>query len=208
MPGGRPSPRGSGSGPRASARRTASGRGGSRPGTGPGRRPGAPRPRATAAREAPPRPRFTGRAAILVLVLAVLMVSYASSMRAYLQQRQHLIALHHDIASSKATIAKLEREKKRWSDPAYVRAVTHERLGWVLPGEIGFQVVDGNDKPLGHQDSLTSPATSTAAHPPIWWKSAWGSMEAAGNPPTDKPAEPPPATRIRAPKNPKNPKKQ
>ena len=43
------------------------------------------------------RPRLTGRAAILVLVLAVLAVSYASSLRAYLQQRVHIVELKaHD----------------------------------------------------------------------------------------------------------------
>ena len=54
-------------------------------------RPGAcgtERARTTAS--AAPRPRFTNRMAILVLVVAVLVVSYASSMRAYLQQRSHI----------------------------------------------------------------------------------------------------------------------
>ncbi len=203
MPGGRPSPRGSGPGPRASARRTASGRAASRPATGPGRRPAAARPRATAARPAPSRPRFTGRAAILVLVLAVLMVSYASSMRAYLEQRQHINGLHHDIATSKAEIARLSREKKRWADPAYERAMARERLGFVLPGEIGFQVIDGNGKPLGQHAALPDPASVTEANRPIWWKSAWASVKAAGDP-KDPADVPEPATRIRVPETPKH----
>jgi hypothetical protein len=44
------------------------------------------------------RSRFTGRAAVLVLVLAVLTVSYASSLRAYLQQRAHIGDLKAQIA--------------------------------------------------------------------------------------------------------------
>jgi hypothetical protein len=134
-----------------------------------------------------------------VLVLALLMVSYASSLRAYLQQREHIQSLHESIVTSKADIARLEREKKRWSDPAYVRAMAHERLGWVLPGEIGFQVIDENGKPLDHHDSLADPAVTESGRP-IWWKTAWGSMEAAGNP-KDESEEPQPVTRIRAPKN-------
>jgi hypothetical protein len=137
-----------------------------------------------------------------VLVLAMLMVSYASSMRAYLQQRAHIQSLHASIVSSKADIAKLEREKKRWSDPAYERAMAHERLGWVLPGEIGFQVIDLNGKPLDHHDSLADPGAVTQASRPIWWKTAWGSMLAAGNPP-EQTQQPEPVTRIHAPKNPR-----
>ena len=49
--------------------------------------------RAAAPGEPPARPRFTGRAAVLVLVVALLMVSYASSMRAWLDQRHHLATL-------------------------------------------------------------------------------------------------------------------
>ena len=39
---------------------------------------------------------------MLVLVAAVLVVSYASSMRAYLQQRSHINDLHAQIDSSAA----------------------------------------------------------------------------------------------------------
>ncbi|MBA3781421.1 MAG: septum formation initiator family protein, partial [Nocardioides sp.] len=60
------------------------------------------------------RPRLTGRAAVLVLVLAVLVVSYASSMRAYLQQREHISDLKSAIAERETSINELEREKRRW----------------------------------------------------------------------------------------------
>ena len=56
----------------------------------------------------PPRPsRLTGRAAILVLVVSVLAVSYASSMRAYLQQRDQIGDLKDQIALRQASISDL-----------------------------------------------------------------------------------------------------
>ena len=131
----------------------------------------------------------------------MLMVSYASSMRAYLEQRAHLASLRADIASSQANIARLEREKKRWRDPAYIRTVAHQRFGWVLPGEIGFQVLDESGRPLGHSDSLSDPSTVTEANRPLWWQAAWGSVVAAGEKPVDQSDVPPPATRIRAPQS-------
>ncbi|MGN6129343.1 MAG: FtsB family cell division protein [Nocardioidaceae bacterium] len=142
---------------------------------------------------------MTGRAAILVLVLAVLMISYASSMRAYLQQRHELLSLQQEIKTSKASIADLSREKKRWADPAYVRAMAHERLGWVMPGEISYQVIGKNGKPLGQHATLPE-GTVSDARPPIWWKTAWHSMELAGNPPKQS-DQSQPATRIQLHKN-------
>jgi hypothetical protein len=138
-----------------------------------------------------------------VLVLAVLMVSYASSMRAYLEQRRHLAALRQDIDTSQSTIAELERERKRWDDPAYLRTVAHQRFGWVLPGEIGFQVLDEHGKPLGHSDTLADPHAVTEANRPLWWQSAWGSVVRAGEPEVDPADVPHPATKIRPPRAPR-----
>jgi cell division protein FtsB len=160
-----------------------------------------PRQRPSTARPAAPRARLTGRAAILVLVLAVLMVSYASSMRAYLEQRRHLAALHQNIAESRAQIADLQREKKRWNDPAFVRTVAHQRFGWVLPGEIGFQVLDETGKPLGHTDTLSDPTSVTEANRPQWWQSAWGSVVTAGKPEVTQADLPHPVTKIKPPKS-------
>lgn len=171
-----------------------------RPGAGRGPRRGVPRQRTTADRTAPARPRFTGRAAILVLVLALLMVSYASSMRAYLDQRRHISDLTASIASSQAQVDRLSREKKRWKDPAYVTTVAHQRFGWVLPGEIGFQVLDDNGKPLDPTGTLPTPSAVADATRPLWWQSAWGSVVAAGKAPADKSKVPPPAAKISAPK--------
>ncbi len=158
---------------------------------------GAGRGRAGAA--VPARPRFTGRAAILVLVLAVLAVSYASSLRAYLEQRDHVSALHADIAESQATIESLELEKDRWEDPAFVRTQARLRFGWVLPGEIGFQVIDEDGQPLDHDESLDQPAVEADSRP-TWWRSAWRSVQVAGRP--DGTQQPGPARRILAPRTP------
>ncbi len=144
-------------------------------------------------------PRFTGRAAILVLVLAVLTVSYASSMRAYVQQRSHISDLKDQIALRQATISDLEREKRRWDDPAYVRQQARE-LNYVMPGETAYVVLDENGEPLERDTELTDPSTVAQKPPTAWWDTAWESVELAGNPP--KPEEPP-ATEIDRPIGPK-----
>ena len=134
-------------------------------------------------RSATRRPRFTGRAAVLVLVLAVLTVSYASSLRAYLQQRSHIGELKATIAEREANIDDLEREKKRWDDPAYVKAQARARFGYLMPGESGFEVIGADGKPLEAQASLNDPSEVIKTVPKAWWTAAWESMELAGNPP-------------------------
>jgi cell division protein FtsB len=158
--------------------------------TGPGRGPGAPRPaRPAAARPQPaaagerPQSRFTGRAAVLVLVLAVLTVSYASSLRAYLQQRSHINDLKSSITEHEATIDSLETEKARWDDPAYVRTQARERLGYVMPGEKSYLVLDENGQPLEPQSELQNPTTVIRSTSTPWWDDAWASVELAGDPP-------------------------
>jgi cell division protein FtsB len=132
--------------------------------------------------------------AILLVVFAVLVVSYASSMRAYLQQRDQINGLKQRIAASQADIAQAEREKRRWQDPAYVEAQARERFGWVLPGETSYQVLDADGNPLTGDDELTDPSTVAPAKPTAWWSKAYSSLEAADHP--EKKIAPTPATRI------------
>jgi len=162
-------------------------------GSGRGGRPSQQSPGAAAAGDAGRRPRPTGRAAILLLVLAVLAVSYASSMRAYLQQRSHIEDLKSQIAQRETDINALEREKRRWHDPAYVKAQARERFGYLMPGETSYVVLGEDGKPLESQSTLTDPSTVARHAPTAWWTTEWKSVQLAGNPP--KP-EAPPATEI------------
>jgi cell division protein FtsB len=175
--------------------------------TAPGRRPGAARAsRASraavreqaaatvvAAQAAKPRSRLTGRAAVLVLVLAVLVVSYASSLRAYLQQRSQINDLKAAIAQHEANIDTLESEKERWDDPAYVRQQARERLGYVMPGEKTYLVLGEDGKPLEPAAQLEDPTAVITSTPAAWWNDEWDSVELAGDPPK---ASRPPVTQI------------
>ncbi len=135
----------------------------------------------------PKRPRFTGRAAILVVVLAVLAVSYASSLRAYLQQRSHIGDLKEQIAERRANIDDLEREKNRWQDDAYVQQQARERLGYVMPGETSYVVLDEHGNPIEPEAELTDPDAATQNPPAAVYSDVWESVKLAGNPPAQAP---------------------
>lgn len=160
--------------PASAARRTPAGR--------PGQRGW--RSRSAAAVAAAPRPRLTSRAAILVLVLAVLAVSYASSLRAYLEQRDHLSSLREQIADSEAEIDALRREKQRWRDDAYVVSQARARFAFGFPGEIGFRVLDEDGNPLDQEVTLSDPK-ALQDDDPEWWETTLDSIETAGNPPPE-----------------------
>jgi cell division protein FtsB len=130
--------------------------------------------------------------AVLVVVLAVLVVSYASSMRAYLQQRSHIADLRSQIDTTQRDITALEREKRRWKDDAYVENQARERFGWVMPGETSYQVIDRDGKPLERSDELTDPDSVARQVPDPWWDKVYGTLEAADHPKR----APTPASRI------------
>ncbi|TNM37565.1 septum formation initiator family protein [Nocardioides albidus] len=128
--------------------------------------------------------RLTSRAAILVLVLAVLAVSYASSLRAYLQQRGNITALEAQISEREAKIDDLRDEKRRWEDPAYVAQQARARFGYVARGETPFVVVDANGDPLDASVELADPEQVADPDQRPWYSDAWESMKIAGDPPT------------------------
>lgn len=132
--------------------------------------------------------------AVLLVVFAVLVVSYASSMRAYLQQRQQLDGLRAQITSSQARIAQLQQEKKRWRDPAYVEEQARTRFGWVMPGETAYQVIGADGKPLAGTRELSSPPAAQHTSE-AWWTRAWASVQTADHPPQPG-DQPQPLTKI------------
>ncbi|WP_051706102.1 FtsB family cell division protein [Nocardioides aequoreus] len=171
----------------------------------PTRRPGGPQRRTPAtsgsaratAEAAPPRRRFTHRMAVLVLVVGVLVVSYASSMRAYLDQRSHLADLRAQIASTEQDIESLEREQRRWDDEAFLEAQARERFGWVMPGETSYQVIGRDGEPLVATDDLPDPGSVPEELPEAWWSKVWGTVETADHPERVRT----PATQLEAPSN-------
>jgi hypothetical protein len=123
------------------------------------------------------------------MVLAVLAVSYASSLRAYLEQRSHIVELKAQIAERRASIEELEQERARWQDPAYVSAQARERFGYVKPGETPFVVLrDG--EPLQSEAELTDPDSVAPVPQRAWYDDVWDSTKLAGDPPTKAPPVP------------------
>ncbi|GAE69088.1 cell division protein DivIC [Cutibacterium acnes JCM 18909] len=89
-----------------------------------------------------------GAAVLLVLVMIT------PSLGIYFSQRSQISRTQDDEARTRASISTLQDEVKRWHDPDYVRAQARSQLGWVMPGETGYQVIGENGKVIGSTTSL------------------------------------------------------
>ena len=133
------------------------------------------------------RSSLTTRAVALAVVILMLTISYANSLRIYFAQSHEVASTRAEIADRQAKIAELQTELDRWNDPAFVKLQARTRLGWVVPGEIGFTVVDADGKPLGGGSELSTGAKPAGDEvPESWYTRLWGSVETA-----DKPAPEP-----------------
>ncbi|HEY9563775.1 MAG TPA: septum formation initiator family protein, partial [Nocardioides sp.] len=94
----------------------------------------------------------------------------------------HEADLRSQIAETSKDIKALEREKRRWKDEAFIEAQARKRFGYVMPGETSYMVIDENGDPLDSPDELADPEAPPVEIPDAWWDTAWGSIEAAGNP--------------------------
>src|ERR1700744_4900494 len=136
---------------------------------------------------------FTARrAAVLAAVVCVLTLTIAGPVRTYFAQRTEMNQLAASEAALRAQIADLEQRKAKLGDPAYIAAQARERLGFVKPGDIPFQVQ------LPASAAPTPPGSQSAkpGYNDPWYTSLWHTIADAPHlPPANvpPPEAPPPA---------------
>ncbi|MBA8794571.1 cell division protein FtsB [Friedmanniella endophytica] len=135
------------------------------------------------------RSSLTTRAIALTVVLLVLVISYASSLRIYLSQRHEIAATQVEIAQREQQIGQLQSQLTRWNDPDYVKTQARARLGWVVPGETGYHVIGPDGVPVG-ANTAPSGADQPPPAPKPWWDDLWGSVKTADAPPAKPTAAP------------------
>jgi cell division protein FtsB len=132
------------------------------------------------------------RAAILAAVVCVLTLTIAGPVRTYFGQRTEMKQLEATEEQLRAQIAELEQQKVKLADPVFIAAQARERLGFVMPGEIPYQV-QLPPEAVVPGDPGTEPLTVNRDQP--WYTALWHTIADAphGAPavPTE-PAPPPP----------------
>jgi len=105
------------------------------------------------------------RIAILAMVALGAFVVTFPALRAYVDQRRDLVALQQEAAEAHAATDNLQAELDRWDDPAFVEAQARERLGFVMPGDIAFKVVDAEKVPALAPAPRPAPSASMVVDP-------------------------------------------
>ena len=89
------------------------------------------------------RPRLTGRAAVLLIAIGVLVVMALVPIGRYLDQRAAIADLERRAAVLEDRNAALRTEISGLHDPAELERLARECLGMVGPGEIAFVTPGG-----------------------------------------------------------------
>lgn len=79
---------------------------------------------------------------VLVLGLVVVaIISLSPQIQILNAQRQQIADLQTQVAQAKENLSKMKVERKRWSDPVYIRSQARERLYYVMPNEVSYLVM-------------------------------------------------------------------
>jgi cell division protein FtsB len=116
---------------------------------------------------------FTGRAAILAVVLAALAIALAAPLRQLISQRAQLSSLRDSVATQQQQLKDLQRTQKLWTDPAYVAAQARQRLHYARPGQIPFVTLSPTPT------ASSSAAAGAPAPDEPWYAQLWSSVQRA-----------------------------
>ena len=142
---------------------------------------------------------FTARrAAILAAVICVLTLTIAGPVRTYFGQRTEMKQLAASEASLRSQIAELESQKAKLADPVYIAAQARERLGFVKPGDIPYQV---QLPPSQQHPAATGPQQQLPRSSDPWYTALWHTIAdtphgppAAGSSGSEPPVSPLPVS--------------
>ena len=130
------------------------------------------------------------RAAILAAVVCVLTLTIAGPVRTYFAQRTEMRQLAASEAALRQQITDLQQQKVKLADPAYIAAQARERLGFVKPGDIPYQVQLPPSAALPAEPG-NQPAPAASNDP--WYTSLWHTIaDTPHGPPTPAPQAPAP----------------
>jgi cell division protein FtsL len=118
-----------------------------------------------------PRPRFTSRAAVLVVVVCAIALSLAYPVREYIAQLRQIDQLQAQQAQISAQLRHLKAERAALASPSYVEQQARDRLHMCLPAQTCYVIINGN-KPAARAATGHDVATP-------WYERLWSSVHQA-----------------------------
>ena len=118
----------------------------------------------------------SGRTAILIGIGVIAVILLALPLRECLAQRSEINSASQKMSDQQAKVDSLQQQVDQWQKEDYVRGQARERLHFMLPGEIGYKVID----PGSTENKLAEHAPQTDGPSGPWYDRLWRSIRAAG----------------------------
>jgi cell division protein FtsB len=128
-------------------------------------------PASRTARPAVNRPRFTGRAAILAVVLCAIALSLAYPIREYIAQRRQIDQLQAQRRQTMLHLRELRQQQKHLHEPSYIERQARDRLHMCFPNQKCYVIIEPAPKDA-------QGAAGRAAGIP-WYARLWKSVQHA-----------------------------
>ena len=124
---------------------------------------------------ASPRPKFTSRAAVLVVVVCAVGLSLAYPIREYIADRRQIDQLQVEDAQLSAKLATLRSEQRAATSPAAIEQAARDRLKMCFPAQTCYVVIAPVQR---HGKTVRSQPVTP------WYGALWASVSKAdGTPP-------------------------
>jgi cell division protein FtsL len=115
------------------------------------------------------RPHFTGRAAILAIVICAIALSLAYPVREYIAERKQLDQLRAQGQQLTAQLGQLRSEQRDLTTPAYIEQQARDRLHMCLPNQMCYVIIGPK--------TAKAVAARRAVMP--WYSRLWSSVQQA-----------------------------
>ncbi len=120
------------------------------------------------------RSALTPRAAILAGTVALVVASVALPLRDLVAQHNRINALRVRETVASSELKDMNAQIARWNDPSFVAVQARERLHFVLPGEVGYVVLEADTSPVLYKGVVAKARSQS------WYAAMWGGIQAAG----------------------------
>lgn len=104
----------------------------------------------------------------------------APTLRHAVEQQEQLRRLTADVEAAEARNRALELELEQWQDPGFVQAQARDRLGYVMPGEQTFRVMDPETVVGEEVEAELDEGGIPGMEDAPWYLTVWESVSMAG----------------------------
>lgn len=116
----------------------------------------------------------SGRRAIVLGLAVLAVIMLALPMREYLRARSEIGSAAENQAAQQARVDDMQQRLDQWEDPEFVKQQARERLNYLFPTEVGYEVIDPgvSENRLAEQLAPVEPPTGP------WYDRLWRSVKA------------------------------